>query len=217
MLRVSLVKGALWWLAGRLLDLWSLAALALAFALLGLLPKGLTLPAALLLLFASALGFAASWRPLWRLLWRYGGKTRKALLCFRLAVRRWQRRKPMLLAALGASLASWGLVMAFTAVLSQGMGIPLKIPSLVLAVFGAALGALVPVAGIGNFGPLDAGFAAALSTTGMPSSQALALAFALHLWTLCLQLLYGFLAMSWLALSSGSPSGNGPKAHDESF
>jgi uncharacterized membrane protein YbhN (UPF0104 family) len=123
----------------------------------------------------------------------------------------------MLLAALGASLGSWGLVMAFTAVLSQGMGIPLKIPSLVLAVFGAALGALVPVAGIGNLGPLDAGFAAALSTTGMPSSQALALAFALHLWTLCLQLLYGFLAMSWLALSSGSPSGNGPKAQDESF
>lgn len=202
--RSRLSQGAFWWLAGRFLDLWSLALAVALLSLFGVLPSSLLYPALLLLFslaFAAAISVrrrywhaAVRWLPTRRLL---RGALRVRLLFSDL------RKRPALLAqSLALSLAAWALIVTFTGLLCRGMGAELSLRQLLISVLGATLGATVPLAGVGNLGPLEAGFASALSLTGIPATQALSLGFALHFWTLALQLLLGLPAMAGLVLKA---------------
>lgn len=197
--RVSLAQGTFWWLAGRLLDLWALALCVAVAAAVGVMPRGLALPALFLLLALAFLWVAAAFRSSWRLLQALAprGRLRRALSRLRVILLAFRRERQALPVAASLSLAAWGAIAAFTAVLAQGMGLPLRLSQLLPALLGAAIGGALPLAGVGNLGTLDAGFAAALAATGVPGQQALALAFALHFWTLALQLAFGALC-AWL-------------------
>lgn len=203
-LRARLSHGAFWWLAGRFFDLYSLALAVSLLASGGLLPSALLVPALLLLLLLTTGALVSPQRRLWH---------RGTQL---LPSRRWVRgalrvrrllaelsRNPRALAgSLVLSLFSWGLIVAFTASLCQAMHRGLTERQVLLAVLGATLGAAVPLASVGNLGPLEAGFASALTVTGVPAAQALALGFALHFWTLAFQLVLGIPALLLLATSA---------------
>ncbi|MFN3413188.1 MAG: lysylphosphatidylglycerol synthase domain-containing protein [Thermoanaerobaculum sp.] len=201
-----LSQGAFWWLAGRFLDLWSLALAVTLLSLSGFLPFPLVYPA-LLLLFSLAF---AAWVSVRRAYWHAAVRWLPTRRLLRGALRMRQLfsnlgKRPVLLAqSLALSLAAWGLIVTFTGLLCRGMGVELSLQQLLLSVLGATLGAAVPIAGVGNLGPVEAGFASALSLTGVPATQALSLGFALHFWTLAFQLLLGFPAMAGLVLKARS-------------
>lgn len=214
-----LAEGAFWWLAGRFLDLWSLAALAVLASLLQLLPATVLPPAFLLLVLLTLLWFTAPVRLPWRCLRRLlpSRPWARGLWRFRHALWSFQKERNLLLASLGLSLGGWLLVAAYTGVLAAGMGISLSSRQVFLAVVGAALGAAIPLAGLGNLGPLEAGFASALSLGGIPIQKALALAFALHFWTLLFHLVLGAVALFALVRFSLPPQGRPKSTLGESF
>ncbi len=197
--RASFAQGSFWWLAGRLLDLWALALWVAVAATVGMVPKVLVLPAFFLFVALAFLWVAAAFRAGWRLLQALAprGRLRRGLSRLRVILLAFQRQRHALPVAASLSLAAWGAIAAFTAVLAQGMGLPLRLSQLLSALLGAAIGGALPFASVGNLGTLDAGFAAALAATGVPGQQALALAFALHFWTLALQLAFG-VPCAWL-------------------
>lgn len=200
-IRTRISQGAFWWLAGRFFDLYSLAVAVAALALFRLLPLTLLAPASVLLVVLTGAALASTRRRVWywgvRLLpsrrWAKGALRVRRLLAE-------LKAKPTSLASsLALSLLSWGLIVGFTGVLCQAMRGLLTWRQVLLAVLGATLGAAVPMAGLGNLGPLEAGFASALSVTGVPTAEALALGFALHFWTLAFQLLLGIPSAALLA------------------
>ena len=199
--QARLAHGAFWWLAGRFLDLWSLAASVTLLAAAQQLPPWLLLPAGALLLALTVVWYLSPRRRFWRFLARWAPspglargvfRVRHALLAFR-------RSPGPQLAAVAVSVLGWGAVVGFTATLARGMEAGLAFQQVLLAVLGAAVGAGVPLASMGNLGPLEAGFAGALATTGVAPEAALALGFALHLWTLAFQLAYGLVGVALLA------------------
>lgn len=204
-----LAKGAFWWLGGRFFDLWSLAALAALAAALRLLPAVVLPPAFLLLTFLTLLWCTAPVRLPWRWLGRLAPSRRwvRGLWRFRYALTSFQKEKGFQRISFALSLGGWLLVAAYTGVLASGMGTELSPRQVLLAVVGAALGAAIPLAGLGNLGPLEAGFASALSLGGIPMQEALALGFALHFWTLLFQLLLGAAAFFALFRLSPPPQG----------
>ncbi len=201
-MRSKLSQGAFWWLAGRFFDLWSLAVAVAVLALLGLVPLALVFPAFFLLLFLAFAAWASAHRQTWRVVVRWlptRRLVRGALRMRRLLVDL-GHRPAVVAASFALSLLAWALIVSFTAVLCRGMGASLSLGQVLLSVLGATLGAAIPIAGLGNLGPLEAGFASALTLTGVPTAQALSLGFALHFWTLAFQLILGFPAMAGLVL-----------------
>jgi len=206
--RTRLAHGAFWWLVAKFLDLWTLALAVLLLAAAGRLPLLLLVPAGVLLGSLSAFWFLARRRQGWRLLARTLPSPAFARGVFRVrhALVAFQEQKLAQASAVGISLLCWLGVVAFTGVLTQGMGVVLSLDQLLLGVLGAAVGAALPFAGLGNLGPLEAGFATALNAGGIATKTALALGFALHLWTLALHFAFGLLGLA-LLLPQKTPTG----------
>ena len=87
-------------------------------------------------------------------------------------------------AAITLSLASWGGVWLATLLLLRAMGLRWPAASVLWGTLGATVGATLPVNAVGNFGTLEAGWAAALAALGIPTTEALAAGFATHAWSL---------------------------------
>ena len=83
-------------------------------------------------------------------------------------------------AALGASLAVWALILAFYALLARGLGIDLPLLGLVFGASLAVLGGLVPASGFLGFGMLDVGWVAGFSALGVPRALAVESALGFH-------------------------------------
>lgn len=196
-LNSRLAESAFWWLGGRFFDLWSLAALTALASILRLIPTMALPPAFFLLAFLTLVWYTAPARLPWRWLSRLAPSQRwvRGFSRFHYALTNFQKERGLQVASLALSLGGWLLVAAYTDILASGMGISLSNRQVFLAVVGAALGAAIPLAGVGNLGPLEAGFASALSLGGIPMQKALALGFALHFWTLLFQLLLGAVAI----------------------
>lgn len=197
-----LSQGAFWWLAGRFLDLWSLALAVALLSLLGLLPFPLLYPACLVMFSLALAAWISVRRRCWHAVVRRlpTRRLRWGALRMRRLFSDVRQRPALVVTGLALSLAAWALIVTFTGVLCRGMGAELSLQQLLLSVLGATLGATVPIAGLGNLGPLEAGFASALSLTGVPATQALSLGFALHFWTLAFQVILGFPAAAGLIL-----------------
>lgn len=199
-----LSQGAFWWLAGRFLDLWSLALAVALASLLGFVPFPLLYPATLLLLSLAVAAWVSGRRRIWHAVVRRlpSQRLQRGALRMRKLFSDLRQRPALVVQSFALSLASWILIVTFTGLLCRGMGAQLSLQQLLLSVLGATLGAAVPIAGPGNLGPLEAGFASALSLTGVPATQALALGFALHFWTLAFHVLLGFPAVAGLVLKA---------------
>ncbi len=196
----KLSQGAFWWLAGRFLDLWSLAWAVAALSLLGLLPSPLLYPAFLVLSFLALSAWVSVRRRIWHaaIRWLPSRRLLRGAVRVRRLLAGLYQQPARVVGSVALSLAAWALIVAFTSVLCHGMGAQLSLRQVFVSVLGASLGAAVPIAGLGNLGPLEAGFASALSLTGVPAAQALSLGFALHFWTLAFQLLLGLPAIAGL-------------------
>ncbi|MCX7894713.1 MAG: flippase-like domain-containing protein [Thermoanaerobaculum sp.] len=192
-LRTQLSRAAFWWLAGRFFDLWSLGVVAALLALGGWLPRGLLGPAAALVVVLSLAASLSARRRPWKWLARLAPSRRwvKGLLRVRRLLAQLRRRPAQLLAVGTVSCLMWAAIVAFSTVVIAGMEVGLTWRQIFIGVLGATVGAALPLAGPGNLGPLEAGFAGALALAGVPPGQALAVGFALHLWTLTFHLAVG--------------------------
>jgi uncharacterized membrane protein YbhN (UPF0104 family) len=189
----------------RLLDLVALLAwVAVAAALLGGRYGWAVLPLAAIP-FVVAVSTAVMLRGLRRLApaWRRAAGWRRRALLQMLEVRRELRaaaRSPM--RASGAvllSLGVWGGIWQLTVALVRAMGLAWPAPTVLVGVLGATAGAALPVNPLGNFGTLEAGWAAALAPLGVEPALAVATGFATHLWSLLFNA--GLGACSALALA----------------
>jgi uncharacterized membrane protein YbhN (UPF0104 family) len=209
MLRVSGVRGTIrglsFMVSLRLLDVVGLLFwVPVAAALLGVRVGWAALPLAAVPLVAAA-AVAVAFRLLRRVAarWRRHGGLRRRALAQLLHVRRDLRhalRSPV--RAGGALLLSagiWGGVWMVTVALVGAMGLTWSIPAVLLGVLGATLGAALPVNAVGSFGTLEAGWAAALATLGVPPAEALAAGFATHLWSLLFSAVLGAASGAFLA------------------
>lgn len=206
-LRARITHGAFWWAAGRFFDLFSLALAVSVLTLGGLIPIGLLGPGLLLLSTLTTGALLASRRRTWHWTARFLPSrrwVRGALRVRRLLVE--LRRDPRaLVGVLVLSLLSWASIVAFTGLLCLAMRGDLTWRQILLGVLGATLGAAVPLATFGNLGPLQAGFASALSLTGVPPAEALALGFAVHFWTLAFALALGIPSLAILTARAKTP------------
>lgn len=104
-------------------------------------------------------------------------------------------------AAITLSFATWGGVWLATLLLLRAMGLHWPAASVLWGTLGATVGAALPVNAAGNFGTLEAGWAAALAALGIPTSEALAAGFATHAWSLAFNALLAVVAAPLLPLS----------------
>ncbi len=139
--------------------------------------------------------------------WRLRGGLRRRVLGQLLLVRRELRqaiRSPFRAGgALLLSAAIWGGIWMLTAALVDAMGLEWPRAAVLLGVLGATFGAALPVNAIGNFGTLEAGWTAALTSLGLPPAAALAAGFATHLWSLLFSAVLG--AASAFVLATTHP------------
>ena len=185
-------------------------AVALALAAGMRLGAGAALLAGMLLLLVLAMPVAT--RALdWAVrVWRSRPGWRRRLLRQMLAVRRElrmraaSRRQVALMAVV--SLALWAGGWGQTVALVRGMGLEWPASAILAGVIGAAVTSAVPVTTVGSFGTLEAGWALALAAAGVPGTEALAVGFATHLWSVGFSLTLA--AAGWI-LGLRHPARNG--------
>ncbi len=191
-LGVPRAEGFVALLVSRLLDLavllgaFGVAALALGFGPFGerlpwLTALGLCLLPLSLGLALVVLRGARAWRPVPGLIARFGPRAARVhTFAVRVgeALGALDRRRR--LAALGASLVVWALILAFYALLARGLGIELPVLGLVFGASLAVLGGLVPASGFLGFGMLDVGWVAGFSALGVPRALAVESALGFH-------------------------------------
>ena len=178
---------------------WGIAAAVLLGAPLGVAPLALAF-------LAGAVWLA--WRVGGALLariaatWRRPPGLRRAFLRHALQARRELRhagRSPARFGgAVACSLLAWAGVWGLCVALIRSMSLDWPAGAVLLAVVGASLAAAVPINAVGNFGTLEAGWAASLAATGASAADALASGFAVHLWSLLFSAVLGALAAFWL-------------------
>lgn len=135
--------------------------------------------------------------------WRRAGGFRRRVLGQLLAVHREFRvvaRSPLRAAAVVTlSIAPWAAVWWLTVAELRAMGMDWPATRILLGVVGGSLGASIPISSVGNFGTLEAGWTAALSSVGVPARQALAVGFASHVWGLVFTALFALAGVLYLA------------------
>ena len=129
--------------------------------------------------------------------WRCRTDWRRRSLGQVLMVRRELRLRtgtPLQLALLsGLSLAVWAGIWGQTLALVRGMGIEWPATAVLGGVIGSAVSSALPVTTIGSFGTLEAGWALALAAAGVGTSEALAVGFATHLWSVVFTIMLAIL------------------------
>lgn len=98
----------------------------------------------------------------------------------------------------GLTLVQWGINFTLFWVLLAAMGIEVSLAQAILGGTGSVLGGLLPLAGIGNFGPLEAGWALGFAAVGVRTDQAVASAFGFSVISFGYALLVG--ALGWVTL-----------------
>lgn len=77
----------------------------------------------------------------------------------------------------GITLVQWALNFSLLWVMLAAMGVDASVAQTVLGGTGSVFGALVPVAGVGSFGPLEAGWTLGFAAVGMDETVAVTSAF----------------------------------------
>ena len=99
------------------------------------------------------------------------------------------------------SLAPWVAVWWLTVELLRAMSLQWPAAHVLLGTLGATVAASIPLNSVGNFGTLEAGWAATMASLGIPVRQALAAGFATHLWSMAFTTVLAILAWIYMALS----------------
>ncbi|HJL14574.1 MAG TPA: lysylphosphatidylglycerol synthase transmembrane domain-containing protein [Sandaracinaceae bacterium LLY-WYZ-13_1] len=86
-------------------------------------------------------------------------------------------RPRTLWAVSGLTVTQWVLNFVLFGVMLHAMHVPATVGQTILGGAGSVLGGLVPLASIGNFGPLEAGWSAGFTAAGLPAETAIASAF----------------------------------------
>lgn len=110
------------------------------------------------------------------------------------------RRLParVLWQATALTLVQWAVNFALIWVLLEAMGIEVSLAQSILGGMGSVLGGLLPLAGVGNFGPLEAGWSLGFAAVGVPTDVAVASAFGFSVISFAYSLVIG--AIGWLSL-----------------
>lgn len=98
----------------------------------------------------------------------------------------------------GLTLVQWGITFALFWVLLVAMGIRVSIPQAILGGTGSVLGGLLPLAGVGNFGPLEAGWSLGFAAVGVATEDAVASAFGFSVISFGYAMIVG--GLGWLSL-----------------
>jgi uncharacterized protein (TIRG00374 family) len=106
--------------------------------------------------------------------------------------------------AMGLTLVQWGVNFGLIGVLLHAMGLRVSIAQAVLGGTGSVFGGLLPLAGVGNFGPLEAGWSLGFAAVGVPAEEAIASGFGFSVITFAYALLVG--ALGWLGLPRAEQS-----------
>lgn len=96
------------------------------------------------------------------------------------------------------SVVQNGINFLLFGVLLEAMGVHVSGAQVVLGGTGSALGGLLPLAGVGNFGPLEAGWSLGFAAVGVPTDAAIATAFGFSVISFGYALVTG--AVGWVSL-----------------
>jgi hypothetical protein len=142
--------------------------------------------------------------------WRHRGPQRRSLVRQLLAFRRElvviSRSPARALTIVLLSLAAWGSVWWLTVELVRAISLSWPASHVLLAMLGATAAAALPLNSVGNFGTLEAGWAATLASLGVDPRQALAAGFATHVWSMVFTTVIAVAAWIYMTLSQ-SPMG----------
>jgi glycosyltransferase 2 family protein len=142
--------------------------------------------------------------------WRHRGPRRRSLVRQLLAFRRellvTARSPARALAIVLLSLAAWGAVWFLTVQLVRAISLSWPAAHVLLAMLGATAAAALPLNSVGNFGTLEAGWAATLAGLGVEPRQALAAGFATHVWSMVFTTAIAMAAWVYMTLSQ-APTG----------
>ena len=108
-----------------------------------------------------------------------------------------QARKTSLPVTL-TSLASWVMIFSTFYAYMKGFGIDVSSTKLILGSTIAVIGNALPVSGIGNWGTLEAGWAAGFLMVGLSKEKAIATGFGIHILIFVVCTLISFLC--WVTL-----------------
>jgi len=108
---------------------------------------------------------------------------------------RWSSELPsgVLWQLTGLTTVQWAVNFVLFGVLLAAMGVDVTAAQTMLGGTGSVLGGLLPLAGVGNFGPLEAGWSVALAAVGVPMELAIASAFGFSV------ISFGYAALTALA------------------
>lgn len=98
----------------------------------------------------------------------------------------------------GLTVVQWGINFLLFRALLEAMSVDVSIAQTVLGGTASVLGGLLPLAGIGNFGPLEAGWSLGFAAVGVPTETAVASAFGFSVISFLYAVLVG--AIGWVAL-----------------
>ncbi|MCZ7687014.1 MAG: flippase-like domain-containing protein [Sandaracinaceae bacterium] len=98
----------------------------------------------------------------------------------------------------GLTVVQWAINFALFWVLLEAMGIEVSVAQSILGGTGSVLGGLLPLAGVGNFGPLEAGWSLGFAAVGVETESAVASAFGFSVISFAYSVVVG--AVGWISL-----------------
>lgn len=129
-------------------------------------------------------------------------------------------RKTYLVVSL-ASFVSWVAIFFVFYTFMRGFGIELSFPKVVFGSIIAVIANALPISGLGNWGTLEAGWAAGFLIVGLPKEEAIATGFGVHILIFLLCGLIAFFCWASLDLKGrkekGKPSSKFLKKNVEGF
>lgn len=120
-----------------------------------------------------------------------------------------QIRRRVLWQVTGLTIVQWGINFALIWVLLEAMGLHVSPAQAVLGGTGSVFGGLLPLAGVGNFGPLEAGWALGFAAVGVPTEQAVASGFGFSVISFTFSALTA--VAGWLALPAARGGTKAPR------
>jgi hypothetical protein len=121
------------------------------------------------------------------------------------AVREARQRPLRMAGAVLSSIAMWGCVWLYTWLELRAMDFFWPLSNVVVGSVAASIANLLPINLVGNLGPVEAGWAAAMFALGVPLEAAAASGLAAHLWAIAFVAVYG--AIGWLGLLAMARAG----------